>query len=134
MNSRVVYAVIALFAVSAFAQTDDWDPTVRDKTDFCGTMAQYAPNGDIYCSQFITCCDSQFDPNNGDKCQQKESECSATDDGRSGLGVCKFSNCTELITTTTTTTTQAPVFESINSAFQAFAMLAPLAAAVLCVM
>lgn len=81
-------------------------------------MAQYAPTGDIYCSQFAMCCDQQFDPNNGDKCKVKESECQPTDDGRSGLGTCKYSNCTELITTTTTTTTPAPQYESINAAYQ----------------
>ncbi|CAI2353778.1 unnamed protein product [Caenorhabditis sp. 36 PRJEB53466] len=135
MNSRIVYA-FALLAVFVSAQTDDdvWDPTVRDQTEFCGTMAQYAPDGEIYCKQFSTCCDRQFDPNNGDKCQVKESECSPTDDGRSGLGVCKLSNCTELVTTTTTTTTPAPLFESINAAYQAVTILAPLAAALFCVM
>ncbi|CAO4379467.1 unnamed protein product [Caenorhabditis nigoni] len=134
MNSRLVYAV-AILAVFASAQSEDeWDGTVRDQTEFCGTMAQYAPNGEIYCQQFTMCCDRQFDPNNGDRCQIKESDCSPTDDGRTGLGVCKFSNCTELVTTTTTTTTPAPQYESINAAFQAVTILAPLAAALFCVM
>uniref|UniRef100_A0A1I7TWY0 Secreted protein n=1 Tax=Caenorhabditis tropicalis TaxID=1561998 RepID=A0A1I7TWY0_9PELO len=134
MNTRLVYA-IAVLAVFASAQSDDdWDATVRDQTEFCGTMAQYAPNGGIYCTQFLTCCDRQFDPNNGDKCQVKESECNETDDGRSGVGICKFSNCTELITTTTTTTTPAPQYESINAAYQAVTILAPLAAALFCVL
>ncbi|CAB54299.3 uncharacterized protein CELE_T02E9.5 [Caenorhabditis elegans] len=134
MNSWIVYA-IAILAVFVSAQSDeDWDATVRDKTEFCGTMAQYAPTGDIYCSQFAMCCDQQFDPNNGDKCKVKESECQPTDDGRSGLGTCKYSNCTELITTTTTTTTPAPQYESINAAYQAVTIIAPLFAALYCVM
>ncbi|ULT89191.1 hypothetical protein L5515_007832 [Caenorhabditis briggsae] len=72
MNSRLVYAV-AILAVFASAQSEDeWDGTVRDQTEFCGTMAQYAPNGEIYCSQFTMCCDRQFDPNNGDRAHHND--------------------------------------------------------------
>ncbi|EGT54980.1 hypothetical protein CAEBREN_11534 [Caenorhabditis brenneri] len=131
MNTRLVYA-IAILAVFVSAQSDEeWDGTVRDKTEFCGEFAEYAPD---FCQKFIKCCETQFDPSNGDKCQVKESFCAPNDDRKSGEGVCKFSNCTELITTTTTTTTPAPMYESINAAYQAVTILAPLAAALFCVM
>ncbi|EFP06829.1 hypothetical protein CRE_11213 [Caenorhabditis remanei] len=133
MNSRLVYA-FAMLAVVFVTADEDWDPTVRDHAQFCATMAKYAPDGDVYCEHFALCCNNKFDPNNGDKCQVKESECTITDDGRTGVGTCKLFNCTELVTTTTTTTTQAPLYESINAAYQAVTILAPIAAALYCVM
>ncbi|CAD6193397.1 unnamed protein product [Caenorhabditis auriculariae] len=107
--------LVAVTAVVSEMNVDGWDPTVRDKTEFCERLVQYAPNSDVYCESFVFCCNSQFDPMNGDKCQVKAVECEPVENSRTGRGSCLLSNCTELLTTTTTTTTSRPLV-TINAA------------------
>ncbi|PAV78666.1 hypothetical protein WR25_16610 [Diploscapter pachys] len=69
----VSLCLVAISAAQRFASSAGWDPTQRDKTALCHELAQYAPNAEIYCKQFTLCCDSNYDPQNGDRCQHKVS-------------------------------------------------------------
>ncbi|CAB3398038.1 unnamed protein product [Caenorhabditis bovis] len=117
----IAVGCIGITIADEFDGDEPWDAFARDKTKFCRDMTQFAPN-DIYCELFSNCCNQMYDPLNGDKCQVKQLECDLEPGESKPRGVCKYRNCTELITTTTTTTPQ-PILDAINGATQVVSLL-----------
>ncbi|CAI4223969.1 unnamed protein product [Auanema sp. JU1783] len=105
--SAFLIVLLGVCSALPMEQTDDQAEfeqenvlTLRDRTRDCEeftalSMDKTNPN---YCVIFSACCNMNFDPLNGDKCQSKEVKCDED------VSVCVWRNCTELITTTTTTT------------------------------
>uniref|UniRef100_A0A0N5AAR2 WAP domain-containing protein n=1 Tax=Syphacia muris TaxID=451379 RepID=A0A0N5AAR2_9BILA len=111
MELWISIALVSLISTVALAQDDVFDPTSRDYTYKCESMAKKAREGE-QCPLFEMCCNTfAGDRMNGDKCQLPDPKngCEYNEQTGETIMLCKAYNCTEMVTTTTTTTTPRPI-------------------------